>query len=614
MTLLMPFLLLFFGFQLNAQIKNEIHLIQNPDGRTAISLDGNWHFLIDMYQTGYLTFGLKPTDNGFAKNETAKDESDLIEYNFATAQTMHVPGDWNTQRPELLYYEGTIWYERNFSINKKQDKRYFIYFGAVNYECHVWINGKRAGDHLGGFTSFNFEITELVKEGENFIVVMVDNTRKREAVPTSMTCWWNYGGITRSVNIIETPGTFIRDYYVQLAKDDRKTLQGWIQLDGTSGQGKVSISIPEAGINKRLETDNKGFASFVISNPELDLWSPEHPKLYDVIIASASDEVHDRIGFRTVQVKGDEIFLNGKSVFLRGVCQHEEAPFRSGRAHSAEEARIVYNWAKQLNCNFMRLAHYSHRENMIKEADREGIMLWAENPVFWQILWGNPDTYAIAEQQLTEMITRDKNRASIVIWSMANETPASDTSRLAFIVKLIQKARSLDSTRLLSAAMGGRRSKDNPDVRILDDPLAEHLDIYGCNSYCGWYAYDAKFPEDADVIEWQMPLKKPLIFSEFGGGAVYGFHGNKRTRWSEEFQEDVYFHNFKMLSRIPFLRGTSAWVLMDFRDARRTMTTVQNGYNRKGLISDQGEKKKAFRIVKDFYDKTERSYQIDKHL
>lgn len=605
MRLLTVLLSLFIGFQLYAENGKTIHLIQNPDGRSTISLDGNWHYIIDPYQTGYLDYRLKPTNEGFAQNAKAKNESDRIEYNFAKAPTLHVPGDWNTQKPELLYYEGALWYQRDFNLKKNPGQRYFVYFGAVNYECHVWVNGKKVGQHVGGFTSFDFEITDLLHDGDNFIVVMADNTRKRDGVPTVNTDWWNYGGITRSVRIIETPKTFIRDYYVQLAKGDSKTIKGWVQLDGANFDQTVSISIPEVGIDKKVQVNDQGFAAFEINKVKLNLWSPENPKLYDVVVKSATDEVHDQIGFRTIEVDGNNILLNGKSIFLRGICMHEEAPFRSGRAHSVSEAKTVYGWAKEMDCNFMRLAHYSHRENMVKEADREGMLLWAENPVYWTILWDNPDTYANAEHQLAEMITRDKNRAAIIIWSMANETPIKD-SRLKFISSLAEKARSLDSTRLISAALEVYHPKDRPSVVILNDPLAKYLDVYGCNEYYGWYN---GLPDAADSITWEMKYNKPLVITEFGGGALYNYHGNKNTRWTEEYQEDVYKHNLKMLDKIPFLRGTAPWILMDFRSPKRVLTGIQDGYNRKGLVSDQGQKKKAFWVMKDFYLEKEKEYQ-----
>jgi beta-glucuronidase len=193
------------------------------------------------------------------------------------------------------------------------------------------------------------------------------------------------------------------------------------------------------------------------------------------------------------------------------------------------------------------------------------------------------------------MITRDKNRAAVVIWSVANETPLSD-ARLAFLKNLISHARSLDSTRLLSAAM--ERHYINDTTQMIDDPLGEYLDVLGCNEYVGWYD---GLPEKADRLEWRSKYQKPLVMSEFGGDALYGHHGDALTRWTEEYQENIYQHQIAMLKKIPFLRGTSPWILTDFRSPRRPLPRIQDYWNRKGLISSRGEKKKAFYVLQQWY-------------
>ena len=208
-------------------------------------------------------------------------------------------------------------------------------------------------------------------------------------------------------------------------------------------------------------------------------------------------------------------------IFLRGVCIHEEAPFRGGRAYSREDAQTLLGWARELGANFVRLAHYPHNEFMIREADRMGIMVWSEIPVYWTILWENPATLENARNQLSEMIARDKNRAAVVIWSVANETPLSD-ARLSFLRNLISHARSLDSTRLISAAM--ERHYIDATTQMIDDPLGEYLDVLGCNEYVGWYD---GLPDKADRLEWKSKYQKPLIMSEFGGDARYGHHGDR---------------------------------------------------------------------------------------
>ena len=517
-----------------------------------------------------------------------------------------MPGDWNTQRESLFFYEGTVWYRKTFDYPSRPGTRLFLYFGAANYEAIVYLNGEKLGSHTGGYTPFAFEITGKTREKGNSVVVKVDDKRHREDVPTVNTDWWNYGGLTRGVLLVEVPETFVEDYFVQLKKGSTDTIAGWVKLNGGRARQQVAVRIPEAGVSASVSTDANGYAAFSIP-AKLTLWSPESPKLYDVIIASETDTVRERIGFRTIETKGTDILLNGKSVFLRGVSIHEEAPFRTGRAYSLEDARTLLGWAKEMGCNFVRLAHYPHNENMLREADRLGLMVWSETPVYWTILWENPETFANASNQLAESIARDKNRASIVLWSVANETPVGE-ARTAFLKKLAAQVRALDSTRLVTAALlhhnDGGAAEGTTD--LLDDPLGADLDVLGCNEYLGWYD---GLPDKADHIDYKTIYSKPLIMSEFGADALYGLHGDPLTRWSEEYQENVYRHQVGMFNRIPFLRGTSPWVLMDFRSPRRTLPDIQDFFNRKGLVSVRGDKKKAFYVMQEFYQAKQKEYQ-----
>ena len=573
-------------------------LIANTDGRKTTSLDGQWQTIIDPYESGYYDYRYQPSANGYFKNAKPKTKSDLIEYDFDTSESLKVPGDWNTQTERLLFYEGTIWYKKSFDYQRTGNARLFVYFGAANYLADVYLNGEKIGRHEGGFTPFNFEITNLVRDTGNFLIVKVDNQRRRDAVPTLITDWWNYGGLTRQVKLVETPATFVQDYFVQLQKGSRDRIAGWVRLNGDKLNQKITIRIPEAQISKSFNTDTRGYAE-ISFNADLKLWSPNNPKLYDVMIEAETDRFQDQIGFRSIETRGTEILLNGRPIFLRGICIHEEAPFRGGRAYSREDALTLLGWAKELGVNFVRLAHYPHNEFMIREADRLGIMVWSEIPVYWTILWENPATLENAQNQLREMITRDKNRAAVIVWSMANETPLGD-ARLLFLKKLIEQARSLDSSRLISAAM--ERHYLDEKTQMIDDPLGEYLDVLGCNEYVGWYD---GLPEKTDRLEWKTKYQKPLIMSEFGAEAPYGYHGDPLTRWTEEYQENFYQHQVSMLKKISFLRGTCPWLLMDFRSPRRPLPGIQDFHNRKGLISDRGERKKAFYVMQKYYRELE---------
>ena len=569
-------------------------LITNIDGRKTFSLDGYWKIIVDPYENGFYNYRYDERDNGYFKNQKPKSKSDLVEYDFDKSDSLKVPGDWNTQKEKLFLYEGTIWYKKDFDYNLTSGKRLFVYFGAANYKVIVYLNGTKLGEHEGGFTLFNFEITELAKEKANFLIVKVDNKRSREFVPTVNTDWWNYGGITRNVFLVEVPQTYIKDYFIQLDKNSDTEISGWIKLEGEKRKQNIKIEISELQKEFSTETDDNGLCEFSFE-AQPDLWMPENPKLYDVKISSETDSTRDKIGFRRIETKNGKILLNGRPIFLRGISCHEEAPIRGGRANSKEEAETILKWVKELNGNFIRLAHYPHRENFIRVADEMGILVWSEIPVYWTILWDNKETFRNAENQLTEMITRDKNRASIILWSVANETPLND-ARLNFLTKLTEQARKLDNTRLLTAALENHYINDS--TIVIDDPFGKYLDVIGLNEYLGWYD---GLPDKIAKINYVTVYNKPLIVSEFGAGALQGLYGDKMERWTEEYQSYVYEEQIKLMKKMPNLGGMSPWILMDFRSPRRPLPGIQDFYNRKGLISDKGIKKKAFYILQEFY-------------
>lgn len=190
-------------------------LLTNIEGRHITSLNGNWQVIIDPYEAGYYDYRYQIRRDGYFKNQKPENKSDLIEYDFDKSIELQVPADWNSQRAELFFYEGTVWYKKSFDYSVQSAKRVFIYFGAVNYIAEVYLNGEKIGRHEGGFTPFNFEITAKLRPKDNFLIVKVDNKRRTDGIPTVMTDWWNYGGITREVMLIEVPQIFIQDYFIQ---------------------------------------------------------------------------------------------------------------------------------------------------------------------------------------------------------------------------------------------------------------------------------------------------------------------------------------------------------------------------------------------------------------
>jgi beta-glucuronidase len=581
--------------------------LQNIYGRTHISLNGRWNYIIDPYEMGYYDYRHTPFDQsasgkgGFYDNRKPANKGEWVEYDFDLSPVMKIPGDWNSQDDKLQLYEGTVWLRQKFNVDPKTEKKYFLYFGAVNYEAHVYLNGKKLGIHKGGFTPFQFDVTGKLIKGENFIVVKADNKRFPDEIPTVNTDWWNYGGITRDVLLAEVPATYIEDYKVQLAKGDLNKIEGFVQLSGTDKIQNITINIPEAGIKQTVVTNATGKAIFNFPIEKINYWSPENPKLYTVEIAGTTDKVFDKIGFRTIETKGQDILLNGKSIFLRGISMHDENPLIPGRLRGEGDMRMMLQWVKELNCNYVRLAHYPHSEEMVRLADEMGLLVWAEVPVYWTISWLNTDTYKNAEKQLSDLMIRDKNRSSVIVWSIGNETPISEPRNI-FMGKLAATARSLDNTRLVAAALEIHR-KGN-DV-VVEDPLGEKLDLVSFNEYAGWYWSSTK-----GMLNYRFDIKynKPVVVTEFGADALAGYHADDETRWSEEYQELLYKNQFTMLTAIKGLRGMTPWILVDFRSPRRQHPYFQDFWNRKGLISETGKKKKAFYTLKSFYDEVQRKY------
>ncbi len=591
---------LLWCLSLAAATAKEVPQIGNVLARETVSLNGAWNYIIDVQEEGYYDYRMNPTNSGFFRNAKPQRPEDLIEYDFDKAPTMQVPGDWNTQDERLFFYEGTVWLKRSFDYHQQAGRHTLLYFGAVNYDAHVYVNGKKAGHHVGGFTPFNYDVTEMLRDGENTVIVKVDNKRHAEDVPTQIFDWWNYGGITRDVLLVSVEPTYLENYKLYLDKKPslKKNVSEIVfsaKLNKAEAGKTIALRIPELKIEQQLATDNSGKASAVLQVKNLQRWSPDSPKRYRVELSTGSQTIVDSIGFRTISTRGKRILLNGQPIFLKGISIHEEKPFGGGRANSTADAHTLLSWAKELGCNYVRLAHYPHNEYAVREAERMGILVWSEIPVYWTIAWKSLQTYENAERQLTDMIARDQNRANVIIWSIANETPHS-AERDQFLGRLARHARSLDDTRLISMAMEVTGASNYHNR--LQDNMHEYVDVVSFNQYIGWY----RDVNDAPKMTWEIPYDKPVIISEFGGGAKFGLHGDKNQRWTEEFQENLYRENCAMLDKIEGLSGTTPWILKDFRSPRRVLTGIQDYYNMKGIYSDRGEKKKAFYVLKAWYE------------
>lgn len=584
-------------------------LLVAADLREATDLSGPWHYSIDPFRAGVAGFHGEAPDAGQqrwrevdVRSAMAQDSRTLYEFDLARSPLTSLPSSWLTTAPELRHYQGLMWYQRTFTAPAQRHGRYFLRFGAANYATRVYLNGQPVGEHEGGFTPFAFDVTRLLRDGVNQITVGVDSQATEATVPPPVTDWENYGGITRAVTLVSTPDTYVDDAWVRLSRDGSLAVD--VHLDGPQAANRpVQLRIPELGLNRAGTTDAHGDWRSTMTAPRaLVRWSPERPRLYDVTVTAGEDHWRDRIGFRTIAVRGADILLNGKPVFLRGISMHEEElGAEPTRAMTPAASRALLSEIKDgLHGNFVRLAHYPHSDVTLRLADELGLLVWSEVPVYWRVAWSNPDTLVRARTMLAENILRDRNRAAIAIWSVANETPVTD-ARNTFLRTLVSDVRRLDDTRLVSAALLVERDKstDHP-IMTLADPLASSLDVLAINTYNGWYTPDRL--GDLASSEWRVPSDKPLVFSEFGADARAGFHDPvNKQKFSEDFQADYYRATLDMASKLPTLRGMSPWILKDFRSPRRQNPDFQQGWNRKGLISETGQRKAAFDVLANYY-------------
>ena len=585
-------------------------VLASADMRNAVDLSGPWNWSVDPYRdglSGFLGGEASPGHRRYEEIDTTAtmraDQKALYEYDVDGSPVVHLPQSFVTHSPDMRRYNGLVWYQRRFTTHPTPGQRAFLRFGAVDYHSYVYVNGKFVGEHVGGFTPFAFEVTNLLRDGENQVTVGADSERTAADVPPIVTDWENYGGITRPVSLVVVPATYVDDAWVRLTRDGR--IAATVKLDGPGAANReVRVRIPALGFALTGRTGADGAWARTAAAPrKLKRWSPESPTLYDVRVEAGEDVLKDRIGFRSIEVRGEDILLNGRPIFLRGVNIHaEEFGADPTRAITAAAARALLSEAKQgLHANFVRLAHYPHPDTMVRAADELGLLVWSEIPVYWQVDFANAKTLETARRMQRESILRDRNRASIILWSVGNETPTND-ARNAFMRSLIADARALDDSRLVTAALFGGR-KDNGQT--IDDPLAADLDVLSVNTYNGWYTADAL--ANIPSMEWRSRYCKPLIFSEFGADALAGYRDDPANphKFSEEFQAEYYRQTLAMAAKVPFLRGLAPWILKDFRSPRRQHPVYQQGWNRKGLVSETGVRKEAFDVLAERYREIE---------
>ncbi|HOO55881.1 MAG TPA: glycoside hydrolase family 2 TIM barrel-domain containing protein [bacterium] len=495
-----------------------------------------------------------------------------------------VPVCWNSIQG-FDNYEGCFWYARDFDLPDDREPfqtEFFIRFLAVNYMSKAWLNGHELGSHEGGYLPFEFPLPEDVLKSEgNRLVVMVENVRSPKRIPGELCDWFNYGGILRDVElharsrrrfdsvrvspVLDAGAAGIKVDYRQTEKFGFK----WIVRRG------------EDVVTEGAEDEPGGVLEIDI--PDAVLWHPDHPELYTIEMipgdGTCADGACERFGLRDIKVEGTKILLNGQPVKLQGVSLHEEQ-VPDGRCLTREQRFEDVRAIKKLGFNALRTAHYSHDEALMDAADEIGLLILEEIPVYWDLDYGAPELFETASSMLTDLVRRDYNHPSVILWSVGNEVPVEDPACDIFIRKLMKLVREMDSTRIVTYV----------SCRFMIDKTRKQSDVCCVNCYIGWYFGKREMMSDALEMARTTAPDKPWMMTEFGAGAKFGFRGGKNTKFTEDFQADFLSDYIKILNGKDWVAGWFIWIYRDFRSPIR-MNRYQKGFNRKGIVSESNEQK-----------------------
>ena len=504
---------------------------------------------------------------------------------------MFVPSCWNL-RAGLLNYQGYAWYFKEFTTNSEN---IFLSFGAVSQSSWVYLDGELLGSHYGGYTMFGFQVTTT--KGKHLLAVLTDSRADTETIPKDIADWYRYGGIYRSVELAEMNDILIKRHkisYKLIENNAAVTVE--TEVSGFSGKTPKNMAIK---FNGKTVYCGKYEEQVEFTAESIKRWDISEPNLYYVEIIVDDDDIIDRIGFREVSAKNGKFTLNGKEVKIKGVNHHEDYP-SFGHAVPKQLLEQDIDIIKDLGCNFVRGSHYPNSRAFMDYLDQNGIMFWSEIP-----LWGaTADTLTsklLIERGCNmhkEMVEQYYNHPCIVVWGMFNEIDTSCTAARALAESFAKTIRSYDNSRPLTYATN----------IFLKDICLDLTDIISINEYIGWYGdepngwYDymkkvAKKLKDDNVAD------KPVIMSEFGAAAIYGYHTFDNIKWTEEYQANLLKLELELFNETPFICGSFVWQFSDGRTSARGIDRAR-GFNNKGLVNEFRRPKLAYHTVKEIYSKT----------
>ena len=558
-----------------------------------ISFNGKWRCKPDPNNVGL-------TGEWFAPQNYKENDKGLLD--------IEIPWSFNSLEGYEVY-EGVFWHFHLFDLDNtklKDDLDYYIKFKGSNYNTKVWVNGDYLGEHNGGFTPFHFKIKSPLKSSKNLLAVRTDNTRRRGQIPDISFDWFNWGGIYRGVDLLLLNKNRITDVVIKTSLNSTKQSQIEVSY---SVIGNVSLKWEILDTDKKTilfndeisEHNKRPIGGITLTVNEPKLWSPDSPNLYYIKFISTLPESKDEVfyethfGIRQIEISGVYIYLNKRKFYFKGICLHEEyMPY--GRAIPYEMREDDIRNMKSLGLNALRTAHYSHDEDLMDIADKLGLLILEEIPVYWHCDFKSNETFKTAAKMMRNLIKRDINHPSVVWWSVGNEIPIEQYHCKRFFKRLMDWTRRFDDTRIVTFV----------SMRMISDLTKRYADVGGINMYWGWYYGSPRMISTLlDVVHTPI-LNKPLLYTEFGAGAKYGFRKplNERVKYSEDYQLYILDYTIRTLNSIDYCAGWFLWAYRDFRAYLRT-NEYQHGYNRKGIVSGEANEKKLmyYRLPKIINEK-----------
>lgn len=577
------------------------------DVRECKKTDGLWDFKLDQHRCGH--------------NE------EWWKRPLQEARKIAVPASYNDQFADdaVRDHVGDVWYQTTVRLPQGWDnQRIVLRFDAVTHRGTVWVNDALVMSHQGGYTPFEADISAYAIGERVFrLTVCVNNELSWQTIPPGVVVeqggvrkqhyfhdFFNYAGIHRHVWLYTTPKTFIRDITVTTDVDSQLN-QGWVNyhIDAT---GEVTCQLFDR--DNMVVAKNQGKdGTLVVNNPVL--WQPGNAYLYSLHISTEQDTYALPVGIRTVRIEGDNFLINNQPFYFTGFGRHEDADIRG---KGFDNVLLVHDHALMswIGANSYRTSHYPYAEEMLDWADEHGIVVIDETPAVGfnmslpmirnfarpEQLFGpdtlNDDTQRAHQNAISELIARDKNHPSVVMWSLANEPDAREAASRDYFQPLAEAARKRDPSRPICCVNITKSS-------LHEDKISDLFDVLCLNRYYGWYEQPgdlvaAEIALSDDLSAWHDKHAKPIIITEYGTDTLAGLHSVHGDMWSEEYQCAFLEMYHKVFDRLPFVIGEHVW---NFADFATSQGIVRVGGNKKGIFTRDRRPKSAAFVLKKRWTK-----------